>query len=102
MVSLASQVFNFAPLGINTQTQTASEQSKPAAPVSTLVWPSKNLSFGFLPTGITTRGMYDLMVMSAALLFGILGFYLLVRPDIGKIMNSTVQSLAPAAEMAMV
>lgn len=73
-----------------------------AVPVDALVWPSRNLNFGFLPTGITTRGVMDVAVMGAAIMFGIIGFYLLVRPDISKILNKAVSAIGPAAEAAAV
>lgn len=73
-----------------------------AIPVDSLVWPSKNISLGFLPTGITTRGIIDVAVMGAAILFGIMGFYLLVRPDISKLFNKAMQVVGPAAETAAV
>lgn len=98
MVSLAEPISASSTLSEQTSNSSAS-----AVPVDSLVWPSKTIAIGgILPTGITTRGIMDLAVMGAAIFFGILGFYLLVRPDISKILNKAVSAIGPAAEAAAV
>lgn len=99
MVSLANPVSASSVLSM----QTSNATSVSAVPVDALVWPSKTIAIGgILPTGITTRGIMDVAVMGAAIFFGILGFYLLVRPDISKILNKAVSAIGPAAEAAAV
>lgn len=63
------------------------------------VWPSRPLSLGPLGFG-NTRFWLDFMVGGFAVLFGIIGLMILIKPDLNRLFNNLKDTIGPAAETA--
>lgn len=70
-------------------------------PADGLVWPDTPVNIhtwlGDISTGITTRGLHDVLVMAAAVGFGIVGLILMFRRQIGTSAAFLTRTAADAA-----
>lgn len=94
---------NIAAGSLTTQAAASKNATGAAGPsVDSLVWPSRQITLGPITTPLSTRGIMDIAVMGAAIMFGLLGFYLLVRPDLSRILNQTVSTATKVGETAAI